>query len=809
MSERVRIVIIGGGIAGCSTLYHLAKMGCTDVLLLERDELTSGSTWHAAGNMPTFSGSWSLMKMQKYSGELYRELMKDPEFPISYHVTGSVRLAHNENRMAEFRHATSMAKANGMEYTVCSPSELKGLFPLMETHDLLGGLWDPLDGDIDPSQVTQAMARAARADGCRIRRHERVTALRQHANSEWTVTSLADGLQTEIDCEIVINAGGYRAGEVMALIGRHLPIMTMSHQYYITEEIPELVARQNDPLPLLRDPDVSYYLRQERGSFLLGPYEWTSTPMWLDGIPDRFANMLWGEDLERLEVQIFDAGERVPLLGEAGIAKVVNGPISYSPDGNPYIGPERGLRNFWHCNNFSFGIAQGGGAGKLLAEWILTGRPEWDIWGVDRRRYKEFATTAYTVDKAKELYQNEYAMGFLFEERPAGRPSFLSPLYDTLKAKGARFGARGGWERATYFDPEQTVTDHTLSFFRTNGFRPRVNDEVQAARNAVAVFDVPGFAKFEISGPGAEAYLDQLLCSRLPKVGRIGLTYALLPDGKLLSEFTVTRIANDHFYAVGAATAEWHDLDVFEHALPADGSVTIANVTAQLGTLAVVGPKSRDVLSQVTTSALDNASFPWLSMRMIDTAVGPVRALRVNYVGELGWELHATDEQLPVLYKAVTAAGVAHGICDAGMYAIDSLRLDKCYRGWKGDLEIGFTPFDASLDRFVDMSKDFVGKDALVAANGPTWRFVPLTLDEPGQADAYFCSTVFDGDTNVGIVTSGGWSYTLEKSVALAYVRPAYEAPGTKLTIEVFGQMVPATVGAEPLFDPTNDRLRS
>jgi dimethylglycine dehydrogenase len=714
--------------------------------------------------------------------------------------------------MAEFHHAASMAKANGMEYEVCSPTELKERFPLMETHDLLGGLWDPLDGDIDPSQVTQAMARAARADGCRIRRHERVTALRQYANHEWTVTSLAGGVETEIECEIVINAGGYRAGEVMALIGRHMPIMTMSHQYFITEEIPELVARQHDPLPLLRDPDVSYYLRQERGSFLLGPYEWTSTPMWLEGIPDHFANMLWGEDLERLEPQILDAGERVPLLGDAGIAKVVNGPISYSPDGNPYIGPERGLRNFWHCNNFSLGIAQGGGAGKLLAEWILTGRPEWDIWGADRRRYKEFATTSYTVDKAKELYQNEYAMGFLFEERPAGRPSFMSPLYDTLKAKGASFGARGGWERATYFDPEGTVTDHTLSFFRTNGFRPRVNDEVQAARNAAAVFDLPGFAKFDIKGAGAEACLDHLLCTRLPKLGRVGLSYALLPDGKLLSEFTITRVADDHFYLVGAATAEWHDLDVLENALPADGSVTISNMTTQYGTLAVVGPKSREILSQVTSSPLDNASFPWLSMRMIDTSVGPMRALRVNYVGELGWELHASDKQLPTLYAEVMAAGAKHGIGDAGVYAIDSLRLDKCYRGWKGDLEIGFTPFDASLDRFVDMTKtDFVGKDALVAqqATGSTWRFVPLTLDEPGDADPYYCSTVFDGHSNVGIVTSGGWSYTLERSVALAYVRPEYEAPGTKVAIDVFGTMMSATVGAEPLFDPQNDRLRS
>ncbi len=807
MSERARIVIIGGGIAGCSALYHLATMGCTDVLLLERDELTSGSTWHAAGNVPTFSGSWSVMRIQQYSADLYRRLASDPDFPISYHVTGSVRLAHSEERMSEFRHVTSMARANGMEYDTLTPAQLKERYPFVETHDLVGALWDPLDGDIDPSQVTQAMARAARALGARVRRAERVVGLVQHANHEWTVATTAG----EIDCEIVVNAAGYRAGEVMDLIGRHLPIMTMSHQYYITEEIPELAAR-SEPLPLLRDPDTSYYLRQERSSFILGPYEWKATPMWLDGIPDKFANMLWSDDLERLEPQIIDAGERVPLLGDAGIARVINGPIPYAPDGYPHLGPERGLRNFWHCNTFSFGIAQGGGAGKAIAEWILDGRPEWDLWSIDRRRYKEYATSRYTIDKAVEVYQNEYAMGFPFEERPAGRPAYTSPLYERLQAKGAAFGARGGWERPTYFDPKGVVTDLSLSFRRRNGWRPVVAEEVLAAREAVAVLDLPGFAKFEVEGPGAAAYLDHLLCTRLPRTGRASLSYALLPDGKVLSEFTVSRLADDRFYLVGAASAEWHDLDVLEQALPGDGSVTITNVTADRGSLVLVGPRSRDVLAQLTTSALDNAAFPWLSIRDIDTAVGPVRALRINYVGELGWELHATNDQMVALYDAVWAAGEPHGIRDFGIYAVDSLRLDKCYRGWKSDLEIGFSPFDAGLDRFVDLDKPyFVGRDALIAerAAGSPWRFVPMTLDLDGDADAPFCSSVFAGDERVGIVTSGGWSFTLDKSVALAYVRPGFELPGTKLEIEIFGDRCPATVGHEPLFDPGNERPRS
>ena len=600
----------------------------------------------------------------------------------------------------------------------------------------------------------------------------------------------------------------------MALLGRHLPIAQMSHQYLITEEIPELAAR-SAPLPLLRDPDTSYYLRQERGSFILGPYEWQATAMWRDGIPDQFANQLWSDDLERLAPQILDAGERVPVLGEAGIARVINGPIPYAPDGNPYLGPERGLRNFWHCNTFSFGIAQGGGAGKAIAEWILKGRPEFDVWGVDRRRYKEFATTEYTIDKALELYQHEYALSVPFEERPAGRPSYTSPLHDTLASKGAHFGARGGWERPTWFDPDGLVEDHSLTFFRTNGWRPEAAKECAAARDGVAVLDFPGFTKIEIKGPGAEAYLDQLLCTKLPRTGRLTLCYALLPDGKVLSELTLSKIGDHHYYAVGAAGAEWHDLDVLEAALPHDGSVTLTNVTADFGTLIVVGPRSREVLSQVTSTPLDDADFPWLSVRDIDTAGGPVRALRVNYVGELGWELHAANHQLVGLYDAIWSAGVEFGIRDMGIYAVDSLRLDKCYRGWKVDLEIGFSPFDASLDRFIDLDKpDFVGRAALVAERerGSPWRFVPMVLDEPGDADAPFCSSIWDGvgadAQRIGIVTSGGWSFTLNCSIALGYIRPTFQAPGTTVFIDVFGRRTAATVRAEPLYDPENKRPR-
>ena len=804
---RAQVVIIGGGIAGVSAAYHLCVRGWTDVVLLERDELTSGSTWHAAGNVPTFSTGWSVMRLQQYSADLYRRLAQEAEPPLSYHVTGSVRLAHTRERMAEFTHIASMARANGMEYAVLSPAELVERYPLARSNGLVGALWDPLDGDIDPSQVTHALAAAARGMGCRIQRGQRVTGLEQKPNHDWLVSTP----HGDIECEIVLNAAGYRAGEVMALLGRNLPIVSLSHQYLVTEEIPELAALAT-PVPLLRDPDASYYLRQERNGYILGPYEWQATPMWLNGIPDEFANMLWPADLDRMEQQILDAGERVPVLADAGITRVINGPIPYSPDGNPYLGPERGLRNFFHCNTFSFGIAQGPGAGMAIADWIIDGQPPFDIWSVDRRRFKEYATFDYPVAKAVEVYQNEYAVGFPFEERPAGRPAYTSPLYETLSAKGAAFGARGGWERPIYVDTDAVVTDHTLTQFRTNGWRSVVADEVAASRNRVALLDLPGFTKFEIHGPGATMYLDGLVCSKLPRLGRLGLVYALTRTGTVLSEFTVTRLGDDHFYVVGAASAEWHDLDMLEAALPADGSVTIVNRTHQLGTLVIIGPRSRDVLREITSTPLDNASFPWLSCRDIATAAGTVRTLRVSYVGALGWELHAATDQLVALYDLLWAAGKQHGIRDIGIYAVDSMRLDKCYRSWKTDLEIGFSPLDASLDRFVDFTKDhFVGRDALVAerVRGPRYRFVPLTLDQPGIADAPANSSIFRNGERVGIVTSAGWSFTLDCSIALGYVTPSHSSSGTTLQIEIFGERVDATVRSEPLYDAGNSAPRA
>ncbi len=807
MTEHVRVAVIGGGAVGCSAAYHLARRGWTDVLLLEQDELTSGSTWHAAGNCPTFSTSWCLMRLQAYSASLYRTLGEAVDYPIGYHVTGSVRLAHTRERMDEFAHVLGMAHAQGLDYELLSPSELRARYPLCETDGILGALWDPHDGDIDPAQLTQALAKGARDLGVRIRRFTKVTGLRRESGA-WVV-STGSG---DIVAETVVNAAGYRASGVMGLLGQQLPAVSMSHQYLVTEDVPELRDRP-ERLPLLRDPDVSYYLRQERFGFLLGPYEWQATPMWLDGMPEDFAHRLWDDDLERLQDYIEAACARVPALATAGVRRVVNGPIPYSPDGNPYVGPAHGLRDFFHANTFSFGIAQAGGAGKILAEWVIDGAPEWDSWACDPRRYGRFATQSFTVAKAVEVYQNEYAPAFPNEERPAGRPLATSPLYGLLRDKGARFGARGGWERATWFgtSPEQPGEDKP-SFRRARVWFDAVGREVQAVRERVGVLDLPGFTKFFVEGRGAAGFLDRLLCSRLPRIGRLGLAYALDRRGRVLSEFTVSRLAHDRFYLCCAASAEQHDEDVLRAAVSADGSVAVRAVTSELGTLVVAGPRARDVLGPLVDTDLSSAAFPWLAVREIAVAGISLTALRVNYVGELGWELHAPMQALPVLYDALWQAGAPYGIADFGIYAVDSLRLEKCYRGWKTDLETGYSPLEASLDRFVDFSKpDFVGRLPVLSErqHGPAQRMAPLVLDEAGDADAPALSTVFAGDDRVGLVTSGGWSFTLGCSVALAYLETAYAEAGTRVAVDVLGERRAATVASEPLYDPRNERLRA
>ncbi|MBS0378621.1 MAG: GcvT family protein [Proteobacteria bacterium] len=807
MVEEVRALVIGGGVVGCSCLYHLARLGLTDCVLVERDDLTSGSTWHAAGNCPTFSTAPSLMRLQQYSVALYRRLAADAAYPINYHVTGSVRLAHTRERMDEYRHVLAMAEGLGLSYELLSPQALRERHPLVELDDLRGALWDPQDGDIDPAQLTQALASGARALGARVLRFTRVIALEALPDARWHVTTD----KGEFIAETVVNAAGYRAGEIMALLGQSLPLVTLSHQYLVTGDIPELADR-TARVPLLRDPDVSYYLRQERQSLILGPYEHRAQAHWLEGIPEDFSYKLFPDDLERAEPYIEAACARVPVLAQAGIRRVVNGPIPYSPDGNPYIGPAHGLKNFYHCNTFSFGITQAGGAGKALAEWVVHGAPEWDLWALDPRRFTGYATARYTLARALEVYEHEYAPAFPLEERSAGRPLRCSPLHDTLGSQGARFGVRGGWERALWYQEGEGPRAPGLTFRRGAAGFEAVAAEVAAVRSGVGIADLPGFTKFMIEGAGAERFLDRLVCSKLPRPGRIALAYALNARGGIESEFTLTRLAPDRFYAVSAASAEHHDEDLLHAHLTADAEVRITPLTEAYGTLILAGPRSRELLGAVTTTDLSNTAFPWLSARTVHIADAAVWALRVNYVGELGWELHVPRAELAAVYARLREAGRALGLRHFGLYAIDSLRMDKAYRGWKSDLEGGFTPLDAGLERFVDLRKgEFVGRAVLLRQerDGARFRMVTLLLEERGDADALPASPVFRGAERIGEVTSGAYSHTLGRSLALAYLRRAEATEGARVSVTVLGEARAARVALEAPWDPGNQRPRA
>jgi dimethylglycine dehydrogenase len=815
MRAAARVVIIGGGVAGTSALYHLAERGWTDCMLLEMDELTSGSTWHAAGNIPTFSGSRNIIKMQHYSTELYAKLAIDPTYPINYHQTGSIRLAQNHQRMEEFEHITAMAQAMGMEYEMIDNAEMKKRNPFLEDHDLQGALWDPYDGDIDPSQLTQALATHARNAGASIHRFTKVTGVSRTASGEWNV-------QTDkgnVLAEYVINAGGYRGAEVTEMSGKYLPMVTLEHQYLVTESIPELEEFKG-LMPLVRDPDDSYYLRQEKTGLILGPYEKErAVARWVDGkIPEKFAYELYADDLDRLEWYIEKACERMPILGSVGVQRVINGPIPYSPDGSPYVGPAFGMPNFFHMNGFSFGICQGGGAGKSIAEWIIDGKPEWDLWDLDPRRYTDFADQPYVLDRAIELYQHEYAINFPNEERPAGRPRKVTPAYDTLLAKGAQFGARGGWERATWF-PQPGETIGAAPSYQQGEWFNSVGAECRNVRDNVGLLDLGGFTKYDVRGEGATAWLDSLIAGKMPREGRLSLSYFCAEDGGVWSEMTITRLAKEHYLLITASAAKWHDYQWLDEHLPAGSPITINDISDDVGTLVVAGPRSREVLQQLTNTDLSNESFRWLTCQEIQLGGIAVRALRVNYVGELGWELHVKTEDHLALYEALMKAGESFDLKDFGMYAMESMRLEKSYRAWKAELDHEYSPLRSGLNRFVDLNKpvEFKGKAALVmeAAKPMIDIFATLVIDADSESDvinktdALYGCPIFSNGENVGYTTSGGYGHRIEKSVALSYVKPEMAEPGTKVQVKILGVMRNATVVAESPYDSDNVALRS
>jgi dimethylglycine dehydrogenase len=813
LPSTARVVIIGGGAVGASSLYHLAKAGWTDCILLEKNELTAGSTWHAAGNVPTFSSSWSLMNMQRYSAELYRGLGAEVDYPMNYHVTGSVRLGHSRERLQEFKRVVGMGRYQGMELDILSPDEIRTRYPFAETHDLTGALYDPNDGDIDPAQLTQALAKGARDMGAKIVRFCPVTAVRRE-NDEWVITTP----KGEVRCEYVVNAAGYYAREVGKLFGRDVPMMVMSHQYMLFDTIPELEAWSKEAghkLPLLRDVDSSYYLRQEKYGMNLGPYEKNCRAHWVtedDPMPEDFSFQLFPDDLERLEWYLNDAIERVPILGTAGLSKMINGPIPYAPDGNPLIGPMPGVPNAFEACVFTFGICQAGGAGKVLAEWVMHGETEWDMWSCDPRRYTGFAADQdYAVAKGVEIYGHEYAMHFPKHYWPAGRDRKHSAIHDRIKALGAQFKPYNGWERAMWYAKpgDDTSEAATQTWARNGPWSPRIEEECLAVRDAAGILDLPGFSRYRVKGAGATEWLRGLITGRVPKPGRIGLAYFSDDKGRIVTEMSVMMLDEDFFFLITAATAQWHDLEWLKKHLPKDAAFTIDDVTEQFSCQILTGPKARDILAEVTDADL---AKPWLTHQSCQIAGRWLQLVRVSFAGELGWELHTKIEDTGVVFDAVWAAGQKHGLKPFGMEALDCLRIEKGYRAWKGDLSTDYTILQGGLERFVDWSKEsFKGKPALEREKqqGVAKRFVTLVVDA-GDCDAPYMSTLWHGGKVVGETTSGNWGYRIGKSLALGMLRADLAVPGTEIEVEIFGDKRKAVVQEDkPLFDPENERLRA
>ena len=807
---KARVVIIGGGAVGASSLYHLCKAGWTDCVLLEKNELTAGSTWHAAGNVPTFSSSWSIMNMQRYSAELYRGLGEAVDYPMNYHVTGSVRLAHTQERLQEFQRVVGMGRYQGMDLKILTPDEIKSVYPFLETHDLVGALYDPYDGDIDPAQLTQALAKGARQMGARIERFCPATGVRRDGE-EWVVSTP----KGDIRCEIVVNAAGYYAREVGKWFGRDLPMMVMSHQYMLFDTVPELETWTKDvghKLPLLRDVDSSYYLRQEKNGFNLGPYEQNCKAHWVtkdDPFPDDFSFQLFPDDLERLEWHIADAMARVPLLEKAGLSKVINGPIPYTPDGNPLIGPMPGVPNAFEACVFTFGICQAGGAGKVLAEWITQGATEWDMWSCDPRRFTGFEDQDYCVKKGMEVYGHEYGIHFPHHAWPEGRDKKLSAVHDRTKALGAQFGAYNGWERALWYarPGDDTSEAGTQTWKREGAWFGAVKAECEAVRDAAGILDLPGFSRFLISGAGAAAWLSRQITGKLPNVGRLGLAYFADDKGRIVTEMSVARLAEDELLLITAATAQIHDRDWLLNHL--DAGLQLVDQTTEWSTQILTGPKSRDILAAVSDADLAKG---WLTLQTATLAGAEVRLMRVSFAGELGWEIHSKTGDTARVWDAVMAAGAPLGLKPFGMFALNSLRVEKGYRAWKGDLSTDYTVLQGGLDRFVDWTKpEFRGKAALAAEKqaGVSKRFCTLVIDA-GDFDPPYMSTIWHNGKVVGEVTSGYYGHRVGACIGLGMLRADLNVPGTVVEVEIFGTSHRAVVKEDaPLWDPKNDRIRA
>lgn len=810
MKTRTQVVVIGGGIAGCSTIYHLTQEGWTDVVLVERNELTSGTTWHSAAQVTNFGMNQTMVGLKSHSIRLYKELAEDPDYPINYHhADGGIRLANTEAQMQGYRHFASMARGMDVDFEVIDAQECARRHPLISTDNLLGGLWDPLDGDIDPAQLCQALARRARKAGAAIYRHTPVTGLTQHKDDTWTVHTE----HGDIDCNVVVNAGGYRVNEIGAMMGVHHPVASMEHQYFLTEEI-QAIKEAGHRMPLLRCPISDYYCRQEKNGLLVGFYEQDCKTWGIDGIDPHFVNALCPDDLDRVTDVLEGAFARMPALMETGIHTVINGPITYTIDGAPLVGPIPGKRNAFCIIGLRAGLGEGGGHGWLLAQQIVHGEACYDTWCLDPRRFTGHANVELTALKAIEDYQNEFRFHFPHEHRPAGRSAKTTPLTPVMAAEGAEFTVVNGWERVDYIKPSPEFHP-TLGFHFDEAFDV-VASEVQHIQAHVGLCEVNGFNRIEITGSDRHAFLDRLFCGTVTKrEGRVGLGYLLNRHGMVKAEATIANIpASDRgparVWYGSAAASEYHDMDWLKSHLRPDEDVEIRSLTNDQTILVLAGPKARVVLQSASRGDWSKEGFPWLSVRETFIGYAPATVMGVSFSGELAYEIHIPNASLYAAYMALRDAGKAHDLRLFGARAVESMRMEKRFLHWKADLITEFDPFETGLDRFVKLDKpDFVGKDALIQRlkDGPRKKLVTLKIDAT-QAPAYGGASLMQGDTVVGTVTSGEWGHRSGLNLAYAFVDTALSGEGTVLDLDLLGDRVSAEIIAPSPYDPGHTRMR-
>lgn len=805
METHAKVVVIGGGVVGCSIFFHLTKFGWKDVVLLERSELTSGSSWHAAGQIHTISSDPNISRLQGYTINLYKELEELSGQSVGHHATGGFYLASTPERFDYLKQERSKARYMGLDQEFISLKEVAEMHPLIDPSKYLGALYDPIDGYIDPSGVTHAYAKAGKHYGGSYYRNTPVLATNQRQNGSWDVVTP----QGTINAEIIVNAAGLWAREVGHLSGVDLPVQPMEHHYLITETIPE-IAEHDGELPCGIDYESNLYFRQEHQGLLLGTYEPKSTPWMVEGTPLDFGPELLPPDLDRISDRLELAFERIPALGRAGIKTVVNGPFTFGPDGNPMIGPVPGIQNYWTAVGVMAGFCQAGGVGLCMAEWMIEGEPSVDVWAMDIARFGEFATPDYGTTKSAENYTRRFILTYPNEELPAMRKQKTTAIYDWLVARGAVMGVSFGLEHALWFadGPDNAHEDPT--FRRSNAFS-YVGEEVRTVRENVGAIEIANFAKHEFSGPGAAGFLDMLLAGRMPKTGRLTLTPMLTPKGKLYGDLTVARLNDGLFYLFGSGAAQDMHRRWFEAHLPQSG-VVYRNRSDELHGIAISGPKSRELLSRITRVTVSADALGFRDIRRAVVGGVPVILARVSFSGELGYEMHCAPQYQLKLFEAIEYAGADLGLRLYGARALMSMRLEKNWGVWTLDYRPDYTAAESGLDVFIDFNKkaNFIGRDAALEQRdkGPQKKLVALVLDTD-DIDATRDEAIFHDGECVGYVTSGGYAHHVEKSMALGYVPTALANPENAFEIELLGNLVTATLAPKPLYDPVGSRMRA